>query len=106
MVKRSNPPEEIPPSLTKQEGHNTLRVMKDKGDKLLAQRPIQEAAFETWTSSTIEYIKKTFGSMSNHINTFIGQLQIEFVGHGDQPQEGYREQRRAEQLTQRTAVLT
>src|SRR2546426_784803 len=105
MAKRSQPPEEIPASLTKQHGQTALRVMKEKGEKLLAERPVQEPAFETWTESAIEYIKKTFGSMSNHISTFVGQIQIEVVGYGDRPDEKYREQRRAEHLTERIAVL-
>jgi len=105
MPKRSSLPEEIAPSLTKQQGQNALRVMKEKGEKLLAQRPVQEAAFHTWTESTIEYIKKTFGSMSNHINTFIGQIQVVWSGYGEGPDETYVERSRAERLAERISAL-
>src|SRR2546425_12350515 len=98
MAKRSRDPVEIPPDLTKEQGRQALLVMKDKGEKLLANRPIPAAAFDTWTDSTIEYIEKTFGSRSNHINNFIGQIQIQVVSNGDAPDERYTERRRAEQL--------
>src|ERR1017187_6094707 len=57
MAKRTQPPEEIPPSLTKKQGRHALFVMAEKGKKLLDNRPIPEAAFATWYDSTIDYIR-------------------------------------------------
>src|SRR5438093_9446897 len=105
MAKHSSPPEEIPASLSKAEGRRCLLTMREKGEKLLPQRPIQEPAFDTWSNSALEYIKKTFGSWSNHISTFVGDVQIEFVGYGGGPSESYREDRRAKKLKERVAVL-
>jgi|SRR6266700_4079960 len=105
MAKRTAAPEEIPPSLNKAEGRKCLLTMKEKGEKLLGQHPIPEPAFDTWSNSTLEYITKTFGSWSNHISTFIGDVQVEFVGYGGGPSESQREQRRAQKLNDRISVL-
>ena len=105
MAKRSSPPEEVPPSLTKQQGKHALQAMKEKGEALFAKRPVQEAACDTWTNSAIEYIKKTFGSRSNYIDNFVGQIQVVMSGFGYQPDERRLEQERAGRLTERIAVL-
>ena len=105
MAKRTNPPQEAPPSLTKQQGQNAVRVMKEKGETLLAQRPVKEADFDTWANSTIEYIAKCFGSRSNHISTFIGQIQVVVSGFGYARDERHEERDRAERLKDRIAVL-
>ena len=105
MTKRTSPPDEVPPSLTKQQAQQALRVMKEKGEAILAQRPVQEAASDTWTDSTIEYLKRSFGSRSNHITTFIGQIQVQVSGFGHELDERYLERDRVERLRQRIAVL-
>jgi hypothetical protein len=46
--------EEIPPSMNKKQGRHAFFVMAEKGKKLLENRPIPEAAFNTWFDSTIE----------------------------------------------------
>src|ERR1017187_5701339 len=101
MAKRTQPPEEIPPSLTKKQGRHALFVMAEKGKKLLDNRPIPEAAFATWYDSTIDYIKKTFGSFSPHVMNFVGEQQIQF---GD-PGEHYKETLRANHLNHGINIL-
>jgi uncharacterized protein (TIGR02391 family) len=101
MAKRTQPPEEIPPSLTKKQGRHALFVMAEKGKKLLDNRPIPEAAFATWYGSTIDYIKKTFGSFSPHVMNFVGEQQIQF---GD-PGERYKETLRANHLNHGINIL-
>ena len=76
-------------------------VMAEKGKKLFDNRPIPEAAFNTWFDSTVDYIKKTFGSFSPHINNFVGEQQIQFGN----PSEQYKESLRAKSLNHGISVL-
>lgn len=101
MAKRTQPQEEIPPSLTKKQGRHALFIMAEKGNNLFNSRPISEAAFNTWFDSTIDYIRKTFGSFSPHINNFVGQQQIQFGN----PSEQYKESLRAKDLNHGIKVL-
>jgi uncharacterized protein (TIGR02391 family) len=106
MARRPTPPDASAPTIAKQQGQNALRAMKEKGETLLAQRPVQEAAFDTWVDSTISFISKTFGSQSNHISNFIGQIQIQVVGYGWEPDERHEETKRAQELKRRIDVIT
>lgn len=76
---------------------------------MLEHLPISEADADTWADSTIDYIKKTFGSLTNHVGTFIGPIDISIHGTGLDdygPDESFRQRRRrAERLTSRIAVL-
>jgi uncharacterized protein (TIGR02391 family) len=101
MVKRTQPPEEIPPSLTKKQGRHALIIMAQKGQELFDNRPVSEAAFNIWFDSTIDYIKKTYGSFSPHINNFVGQQQIQFGN----PTEQYKENIRAKDLAHGIKIL-
>ncbi|MCI0541096.1 MAG: TIGR02391 family protein, partial [Verrucomicrobiales bacterium] len=76
--------------------------MKEKGESLLARRPISVANFETWSNSTFDYIKKTFGSRSDHLNSFCGPPKIHY---GD-PGESYLENDRAETIQHGLEVLS
>jgi uncharacterized protein (TIGR02391 family) len=101
MAKRTQPSEEIPPILNKKQGRHALFVMAEKGKKLFDSRPIPEAPFNIWFDSTIDYIKKTFGSFSPHINNFVGEHQIQFGNPGEQ----YKESLRAKSLNHGVNVL-
>src|SRR5437773_59093 len=101
ILKRSNIPEVIPPSLTKEQGLRVLKAMKEKGETLQANRPIEEAAFKTWSQGTWEYLSKTFGSDSGHLRTFAGQGRIHFCGPHGGPDERYLEQERVQDLSKR-----
>lgn len=105
MAKRPIPPVEIPPSLSKQQGKQALTVMKEKGEKLLAVRPISKEEFSTWRQSSYKFIEKTFGSESGHLFTFAGEGRIHVVGYGSGPSEAYLENERAKDLTREIAVL-
>jgi len=105
MNKKTPYPEQIPPSLPKEQGRKALLVMKEKGEQILKARPIPEATFDTWSQSAFDYIKKTFGSRSGHLNVFNGQGQVYFSGPHGGPSERNMEQDRAKSLQHRISVL-
>lgn len=109
MAKRNQPPDETPPTLSKEQARQALSVMREKGQKLLAARPIAEPFFDTWTNSTADFIRKAFGlpDAHSHIHNFYGEsAQITVVGYGEGPDERYEESRRAKNLQHGIDVLT
>lgn len=106
MAKRSNRvTEEIPPSLGKEQGARVLTAMKEKGETLLTKRPVLEAAYNTWSNATLEYIKKVFGSHSGHISTFIGQIQIRYANFENPRDENVLDEQSIAQFKTRLQVL-
>jgi uncharacterized protein (TIGR02391 family) len=108
MAKRTQPPTETPPTLTKEQGRQALLAMKEKGEKLLTVRPIAEAPFNTWSSSTADFIRKVFGlpDADSHIHNFYGgSHQMAVVGFGGEPDERYEEHQRANDLKHGIDVL-
>jgi len=101
MNKKTPCLDQIPPSLPKEQGRKALLVMKEKGEEILKARPIPEATFDTWSQSAFDYIKKTFGSRSGHLNVFNGEGRVYF---GD-TSERQMEQDRAKSLQHRISVL-
>jgi uncharacterized protein (TIGR02391 family) len=101
MNKKTPHSEQIPPSLSKEQGQKALLAMKDKGDQILKSRPIPEATFDTWSQSAFDYIKRTFGSRSGHLNVFNGEGQIYFDGTSERQMENDR----AKSLHHRISVL-
>jgi hypothetical protein len=75
--------------------------MKEKGDQILSARPIPEATFDTWSQSALDYIKKTFGSRSGHLNVFNGEGEVYF----GETSEQQLEHDRAKSLQHRISVL-
>jgi len=104
MVKRRDDPEPTPPTISLEDGRRKLSVMREKGVKILENRPLSETSLETWSNTAFEYTKQTFGSNSRHLSTFVGQLMIrpesEYNRYGP-----YSEQQDAERLKQRVKVL-
>jgi len=96
-----SPEAEIPPSLSPGQAKQVLTKVMAKGQEMLATRPIPEPAFDTWNNSAFDYIKKAFGSHSDHLRTFAGQVSVEF---GDTP-EPYREATRFKKLQEKIEVL-
>ena len=104
MRKNTPAPDEFP-SLTKVQGKNALYAMKSKGEALLANRPILEETFDTWSQSTLDMLRRVFGPNSGHISNFCGQQRVCFVGPYGGPDERSLEQERYTQLGRRIAVL-
>ena len=78
--------------------------MRDKGIKILENRPLSESGLETWSNGAMQYIEETFGEDSRHRSTFAGQPMIR-VNVGYQQYSHYDEQQDAEKLQQRVKVL-
>src|SRR6266403_1016819 len=105
MVKRRNQAPATPPTISLEEGKRRLQTMRDKGHKLLSNRPLTDGSANTWANSTLEYIKQTFGSDSSHITTFYGMPRIRIAYGGPDVYTQYDEQEDAEQLGKRVKVL-
>jgi len=105
MSKRRTQAPATPPTISLEEGKRRLQTMRDKGHKLLSNRPLTENAANTWANSTLEYIKQTFGSDSSHITTFCGMPRIRISNGGPDVYTEYDEQEDAEQLAKRVQVL-
>jgi predicted nucleotide-binding protein len=76
--------------------------MRDKGRAMLEGRPLIEKEVQTWANTTLDYIKKTFGSDSGHIMTFCGTPRIRFADAG---YTGHYEREDAQQLQERLQVV-
>jgi hypothetical protein len=97
MARKRDYPEATPPSISLEEGKHRLEVMRDKGKRMLASRPLNESAVQTWANTTLDYLKQTFGSESGHLGTFCGTPQIRFSGAS----QAQIEQEEATQLAER-----
>src|SRR5208337_900416 len=104
MPKRRDYPEPNPPTISLQEGKRKLSVMREKGVKILENRPLFETSLETWSNTALEYIEQTFGENSRHLSTFIGQAMVR-VNTGYEGYSGLDEQQDAAKLQQRVQVL-
>lgn len=100
---KSTPTPEVPPSLSKEQGRRALQTMKEKGEKLLSNRPVSDASLDTWTDATVEFISKTFGSRSPYRLNFYGPVAVCVMGDGYTEQ--YEEYKRAETLSRRLEAL-
>jgi uncharacterized protein (TIGR02391 family) len=103
MSKRWDYPEPRGPTISLHEGRRRFEVMRDKAKVMLANRPLNESAVQTWTTSCINYIQETFGEGTSHLDTFIGPIRIR-PSRGDYYDQ-YAEQEDAEKLQKRINAL-
>jgi uncharacterized protein (TIGR02391 family) len=93
-----------PPSISKAEGRKRLLLLVQRGEALLAQRPLKEGQEDVWYTSCREAIEATFGEGSGHLHTLIGQVRVT-VSRGGHSYDHYAEQRDAERIMRRIGVL-
>jgi uncharacterized protein (TIGR02391 family) len=93
-----------PPPISKADGRKRLLILIQRGEALLAQRPLQEGQEGVWYTSCFEAIEATFGEGSGHLHTFIGQVRM-IPSRGDDSYDHYAEQQDAEGITRRIGVL-
>jgi uncharacterized protein (TIGR02391 family) len=103
MPKRGDYSEPKGPTISPEEGRRRFEVMRDKAKAMLNNRPLNESAVDTWTTTCIKYIAETFGEGSSHLYTFIGPVRIR-PSRGDY-YDNYAEQEDAEKLQKRINVL-
>lgn len=104
MTRRSNSPPPAPPSISKREGRRRLTVLLERGEALLAQRPLNEGQEEVWSTACIEVIMATFGEHTNHASTFIGQIHM-VISNGVDSYDRHAEMRDAESVQRRVGIL-
>jgi uncharacterized protein (TIGR02391 family) len=99
-ARRSNPEPE-PPTISFEEGKLRLTAMRDKAVRILQNRPLHEGDLATWSNTTYEYIKQTFGRNSRHLQTFVGAVMMRINAGWD----SYSEHQDAEKLSNRIRVI-
>jgi uncharacterized protein (TIGR02391 family) len=104
MPKRRDYREPNLPTISLEDGKRKLLVMREKGVKILENRPLSETGLQTWSNTTLDYIQQTFGENSRHLSTFIGQMMVR-MNLGYEGYSRYDEQQDAEKLNQRVQVL-
>jgi uncharacterized protein (TIGR02391 family) len=104
MPKRRDYPEPNLPTISLEDGRRKLLVMREKGVKILENRPLSETGLETWSNTAFDYIQQTFGENSRHLSTFIGQMMVR-VNLGYDGYSPFDEQQDAEKLKQRVHML-
>ena len=104
MARHRDPPPLKPPTISKQEGRSRLATLRDRGQKLLEGRPLQEGQEDIWTTACLETIEATFGEASNHYTTFIGPVRIRF-SQGNDSYDHYAEQRDVDAIVRRCGIL-
>jgi uncharacterized protein (TIGR02391 family) len=104
MAKRPTPPPPKPAYISKSEGRRRLVILVERGEALLAQRPLKEGQEDVWSTACIDALKATFGEDSTHIYTFIGRPQITF-SEGDDAYDYDAENRDAESIVRCVGVL-
>lgn len=82
-----------------------MLLFVSRGEALLANRPLDKPALDTWTASCFEALKQTFGEDSSHIYTFRGESRIVFSDGTGRGYDRYREAEEAERLSTRISVL-
>lgn len=104
MAKRTRPAEEpnSPPSLAPKQAIHLLRLQIDKGNRLLANRPITSAAEQGWETVTRDILTKAFGSRSPHIQTVMSIGYRFGLGGGSEPEW---EEDRAKDMGERLHVI-
>jgi uncharacterized protein (TIGR02391 family) len=80
-------------------------MLIERGEALLAQRPLKEGQEDVWSASCIETIQAAFGEDTSHTNTFIGAIQVAF-SDGSDSYDHYAEARDAERIKRRVGVLS
>jgi uncharacterized protein (TIGR02391 family) len=103
MARRTVPDPPKPPSISKTEGRHRLTKLIERGTGLLNQRPLKEGQEDVWSTACVETIAATFGEESNHLYTFIGQIQ--YVPSQRRGYDHYAENRDAERIQRRISVL-
>ncbi len=105
MPRRSGIPAAIPPNLPLAKGRAALLKMKEQGQRMLAIRPVAKERVDAWETTTEELIKRTFGSTTDHLDSFYGGHRLEVITDDYQTTEGYLEPRRYEALRSCVAAL-
>lgn len=88
-------PVEGPPTVPPHVGIELLKKQREKGNVLLANRPIDSDAYSAWENTTREFLTKAFGKGSPNVAKVMG-VGAMFIAMAQS--EAYWEQRRAENL--------
>jgi uncharacterized protein (TIGR02391 family) len=101
MAKQTQRPPPTPPTISPQEGKRRLEFMRDKAKEMVKAGAVTDEADDTWSNTTLGYIRGTFGSATAHKFTFLGQQAVR-MGGGDQR---HYETQNAREMQRRTKVL-
>ncbi len=69
-----------PPSITPEAAVPLLRRQHERGDSILASRPIPLDIYDGWHSTTLSHLVRAFGSKDNNVSAFETIGRLLFVG--------------------------
>ncbi len=72
---------------------------------MLDARPLKEGQGDVWSEACLGLIRNIFGSDSNHQNTFVGPIHVEYSDGSSRGYDQYKEQRDAEAIDRQCTVL-
>ena len=98
-TKSKKPPEPSPPTVSAKEGVDLLRRQIEKGQSLLASRPLADDQYKSWCLVTRNFLEKAFGADSSNVFSVMNVGGLGLIT-SDMP-ESYFENRRVEKLRTR-----
>jgi len=96
-------PPDIPPSVTLEQAISLLQRQINEGKSLLSNNFLEDIEFDAWESKTKDFLIRSFGSLSHHVNDVINIGK--FVAFSTGQSEQYWENRRREYLTAKVRML-
>jgi hypothetical protein len=91
---------ETPPTLSARQGLELLRRQCQKGEQLLANRPLSSDNNQAWKTATRDVLVQTYGSSSGNVSSFTSAgLNYSFGGGTEREWEEGRAERMLRQLT-------
>jgi len=88
------------PTLSLQQGLELLRRQREKGEQLLANRPLSSDNNEAWKTATRDVLVQTYGSASGNVSSFTNAgRNFSFGGGTEREWEEGRAERMRHQLT-------
>jgi predicted nucleotide-binding protein len=100
MAKRKpQPPPTRPPSLGPEQALKLLRAQFEKGNTVLANRPITSAKETTWKTTALSALESAFGSDSPNVRAFQSVKDFAFGGGNETEWERDRARRMDERLS-------
>jgi hypothetical protein len=93
---------ETPPTLSTRQGLELLRRQREKGEQLLAKRPLSSDDNVAWKTATQDVLVQTYGSVSGNVSSFENAGRSFSFGGGN---EREWEQGRAERMRRQLTIL-
>ena len=103
MTRINYSPKPAAPTICLQEGRHCLSILRDKGLDLLANRPLNQGEWETWTSTCLNAVYDTFGEDTEYARMF--RVHIRLSISDSLSYDNHAEQEDAQSIEHRCEIL-